>query len=213
MADPDRRALGIAIAAGPPPDDRLPRGRHTLSRAEVAANQRRRLLAAAAEIFAERGLKGATARLISERASVSNYTFYQHFAGVDSLLAANFEVAAKALSERIWSDCSNAGESGSVVTVALAETVAFERTERALATLISLALATAVPAVAAQRQALVGQLGSALDARWAAAATARPYQVAQLLIDAGLALIFDRLDISGAIGAEQLVAELDELIG
>jgi AcrR family transcriptional regulator len=57
----------------------LPRGRHRLSRAEVAAIQRARILRGMAEVMAERGYAGTVVAEIIKRAGVSRETFYQLF--------------------------------------------------------------------------------------------------------------------------------------
>jgi AcrR family transcriptional regulator len=58
---------------------RLPSGRHDLSREEVAASQRERILDATAEIVAEKGLASLTIPEIASRANVSHETFYEMF--------------------------------------------------------------------------------------------------------------------------------------
>ncbi|MGI8677429.1 MAG: TetR/AcrR family transcriptional regulator [Jatrophihabitans sp.] len=58
---------------------RLPRGRHNLSRAEVAAAQRTRILTAMAEVMAVRGYVDTPVAAVLERAGVSRETFYQLF--------------------------------------------------------------------------------------------------------------------------------------
>jgi AcrR family transcriptional regulator len=62
-------------------DDRrvLPRGPHGLSRDEVEASQRRRLLDATTEMVAERGYVKTSVADILGRAGVSRATFYQLF--------------------------------------------------------------------------------------------------------------------------------------
>jgi AcrR family transcriptional regulator len=51
----------------------------TSTRAERRDEQRRRLLEAAARVFAARGYAGATVEAIVERAGMSRRTFYEHF--------------------------------------------------------------------------------------------------------------------------------------
>jgi AcrR family transcriptional regulator len=82
----------------------LPRGPHGLSREEVAASQRIRLLAATADVVGERGYGEATIAEISRRAGVSPKTFYEHFDDkLDCYLAA-YEEFVMALLERIGTD-------------------------------------------------------------------------------------------------------------
>ncbi|ANY06841.1 TetR/AcrR family transcriptional regulator [Pseudonocardia sp. HH130630-07] len=52
---------------------------------------RARLLAAAAEVFAESGVAGASVETIAERAGHTRGAFYGHFAGKDELVAALLE--------------------------------------------------------------------------------------------------------------------------
>jgi len=71
----------------------LPRGRHGLSREFIAADQKRRVIAATAELLDERGLEGATVAAISGRAGVSKSDFYVHFSNKDSCFAAAYDEA------------------------------------------------------------------------------------------------------------------------
>lgn len=57
----------------------LPRGRHSLSREEILASQRERMLIAATEVLAAGGVKAATARSICARAGASLQAFYDCF--------------------------------------------------------------------------------------------------------------------------------------
>lgn len=67
MAEP---VLGAAL--GP-----LPKGRHSLTRQQVADAQRVRLAVAMADAMAERGYVGTPVAAVLERAGVSRETFYQ----------------------------------------------------------------------------------------------------------------------------------------
>lgn len=60
---------------------RLPRGRHSLTRQQVADAQRLRLAIATAEAMAEAGYVGTPVAAILERAGVSRETFYQLYDG------------------------------------------------------------------------------------------------------------------------------------
>ncbi|NGN62672.1 TetR/AcrR family transcriptional regulator [Streptomyces sp. A7024] len=57
----------------------LPSGRHHLSREQVVASQRSRMLAAMAEAMMEKGYVGTPVAEIIRRAGVSRETFYQQF--------------------------------------------------------------------------------------------------------------------------------------
>lgn len=69
--------------------DTLPRGRHALSREEVTASQRNRLLRAMTDEVGERGFAATTAARVYQRAGVSSRAFYENFTDVrDCFLAA-----------------------------------------------------------------------------------------------------------------------------
>ena len=91
----------------------LPRGRHRLSRGEVAADQRRRLLAAMTESVAVRGYAATSVERVIELAGVSRATFYEQFGNRrECLLAAHAavlerfleDVSAACSGETVWRD-------------------------------------------------------------------------------------------------------------
>lgn len=59
-----------------------------LTREESRARTRHRLLAAAAEVFAERGIHGATVEEIAERAGFTRGAFYSNFGAKEDLIVA-----------------------------------------------------------------------------------------------------------------------------
>lgn len=59
-----------------------------LTREESRARTRQRLLAAAAEVFAERGIHGATVEEIAERAGFTRGAFYSNFGAKEDLIVA-----------------------------------------------------------------------------------------------------------------------------
>jgi AcrR family transcriptional regulator len=74
--------------------DRLPRGRHRLSRAEVADSQRSRLLRAMAEAVAERGYANTSVASVLRRAHVSRESFYEQFANKEDCFLAAYDASA-----------------------------------------------------------------------------------------------------------------------
>jgi AcrR family transcriptional regulator len=83
--------------AGPPPG--LPRGRHSLSREQVAANQRLRIVLAMIEAAGSDGYGQSTVVDVCARAGVSRNSFYAHFEGKqDCFLTAYDAVIAAAMS-------------------------------------------------------------------------------------------------------------------
>lgn len=79
----------------------LPRGPHGLSRKQVESSQRKRLLAAIAELVAEKGYAGATITEVARRAGVSPNVFYEHFAGKEECLLAAYDVFASTILSRM----------------------------------------------------------------------------------------------------------------
>ncbi|MEV0766160.1 TetR/AcrR family transcriptional regulator [Nocardia sp. NPDC050435] len=69
----------------------LPRGRHTLSREQVGAAQRERVLCAATELLAARGYAGFKPSDIARHAGVSLASFYNSFANKDACLFAGYD--------------------------------------------------------------------------------------------------------------------------
>lgn len=76
---------------------RLPRGRHGLSREEVAADQRLRMLLAMAEAMAVNGYVGTSVADVIRRAGVSRETFYQQFSSKEECFMAAFDAAGDIL--------------------------------------------------------------------------------------------------------------------
>ncbi|BBH71178.1 hypothetical protein ACTI_78630 [Actinoplanes sp. OR16] len=69
----------------------LPRGRHVLSRDEVTATQRERMLIAATELLAGEGYRGFGVREICSSAAVSRAAFYECFADKDACIYAAYD--------------------------------------------------------------------------------------------------------------------------
>jgi AcrR family transcriptional regulator len=88
MADGGAQASG-ALASGA---ERLPPGRHGLSRAFVAENQRERLLNGVVEAVAEHGYNATTISRITAAAKISRRTFYEYFEGKEDCFGAAYEM-------------------------------------------------------------------------------------------------------------------------
>jgi AcrR family transcriptional regulator len=72
--------------------DRLPPGRHGLSRVFVAENQRERLLNGVVDAVAEHGWNATTIARITKAAKISRRTFYEHFEGREDCFLAAYEM-------------------------------------------------------------------------------------------------------------------------
>src|SRR3954452_8349070 len=69
----------------------LPRGRHRLTREEVTASQRGRMLEAMAGAVAKKGYANMAVADVVSGAGVSRETFYQHFADKEDFFLAAFD--------------------------------------------------------------------------------------------------------------------------
>lgn len=85
MAEGGRQAADIVA-----PGDRLPPGRHGLSRVFVAENQRERLLNGVVEAVAEHGWNATTIAGITAAAKISRRTFYEYFEGKEDCFSAAY---------------------------------------------------------------------------------------------------------------------------
>jgi len=74
---------------------RLPRGPHSLTPAQVAANQRLRVGMAMLESVGERGYVATTVADVVARAGVSRKAFYQHFANKEECFLATYDAVAR----------------------------------------------------------------------------------------------------------------------
>ena len=80
---------------------RQPPGPEPVSRDAAAADQRRRILEATADLLAEHGYQGTTLEMIVRRARVGYKTFYKHYADRDEAFLALLDAATERTTERI----------------------------------------------------------------------------------------------------------------
>lgn len=80
---------------------RLPSGRHHLSRADVAASQRRRLLESVVAVVGEKGWSATRIADVVAAAEVSRQTFYQQFPSLDACYAEALETGLGELLARL----------------------------------------------------------------------------------------------------------------
>ncbi|MGH3240933.1 MAG: TetR/AcrR family transcriptional regulator [Spirillospora sp.] len=72
----------------------LPRGRHHLTRAQVSASQRERMIQGMTQAVGEKGYARTTVADVLQRARVSRETFYEHFADKQACFLAAYQAAA-----------------------------------------------------------------------------------------------------------------------
>jgi AcrR family transcriptional regulator len=102
MADrQDELAPALPLSGGAPPTQQLPKGRHGLSRAFIASNQRERLLDAIANVVAEKGYAATRVSDITEYAGVSRKTFYELFDDKEDCFLAAYDAITALLMDRM----------------------------------------------------------------------------------------------------------------
>lgn len=89
---------------------RLPGGQHGIPRDVVERNQRERLIAAMAEVCAERGYAAVAVADITRQASVSTASFYKQFEDKQACLLASFEELFGRLLEAVEGVCGAEAE-------------------------------------------------------------------------------------------------------
>jgi AcrR family transcriptional regulator len=99
------RAGAIATEPRRRRPDQLAGGPHRLSRAEVAANQSTRIVAAMSELIATQGYDHTTVEQVIDRAGVSRRTFYELRGGREQWFLAICDATADGLLARIDDAC------------------------------------------------------------------------------------------------------------
>jgi AcrR family transcriptional regulator len=87
----------------------LPRGRHSLSRAEVESSQHRRLCGAALTVVGELGYAATTVADIVGRAQVARRTFYAMFSGKEQCFIAAYDFGVELAMRRLVDSVGGAG--------------------------------------------------------------------------------------------------------
>ena len=95
MATKKREPARQILPRKPSDPERLPRGRHGLSRDEVRTSQRTRLMDAMAELAAEKGYSNVTIGDLVTRGGLAKRTFYDYFEDKDACALAAAELFAE----------------------------------------------------------------------------------------------------------------------
>ncbi|HET6507122.1 MAG TPA: TetR/AcrR family transcriptional regulator [Baekduia sp.] len=91
----------LPLSGGGAVTQQLPKGRHGLSRAFIASNQRERLLDAIANVVAEKGYASTRVADITEYAGVSRKTFYELFSDKEDCFLAAYDAISALLMDRM----------------------------------------------------------------------------------------------------------------
>lgn len=141
----------------------LPKGRHGLSREQVEASQRTRLLQATVELGTERGFASLTLADIVASAGVARSTFYEYFANKEQCFLAAFDYAADRVLERVLAvGPPPAGEFASPVHAYVTRLLELCLEEPGLVRLVATDAEALGPAAAERQRAIRSQLADGL---------------------------------------------------
>jgi len=144
---------------------RLPPGSHGIPAEVVARNQRERLVAAMAEVCAEKGYAGASVAEVAKRASVSSVTFYKQFAGKrDCMLAAHRQLLGRLLEEVDGAQEGSGAEAKA--RAAIGTVLAIFAADPPSARLLTVEILAAGPEGVKRHDAMVEALAERLGAGW-----------------------------------------------
>lgn len=186
-------------------EQRLPPGPHGVPAEVVARNQRERLLAAMAEVCAEKGYVDTSVAAVAKRAGVSSVTFYEQFADRrDCMLAAH-----EHLSERLLEEIDRAAKDEPGAGAGVHRVLAVLAADPPSARLLSVEVLATGPWGAARHEALVEALAERLGATAAPGGGSLAPEAAWARA-AGMLALVGRLAMAGE--AERLPELEDELV-
>jgi AcrR family transcriptional regulator len=143
----------------------LPRGPHGLTRRQVAATQRARLLAAISDLVAEKGYGAVTITETARRAGVSPNVFYEHFRDKEQCFLAAYEVFIEWLLARMGAEVSPAADWHEFITATLNAYLGSLDAERDLARAFMIETNAAGPEVRRRRREAFAGFASLIKER------------------------------------------------
>jgi AcrR family transcriptional regulator len=141
----------------------LPRGPHRLTDAQVAEDQRKRLIDAMIELAAERGYATTTVADIIKRAQVSRKAFYEHFDDRKDLLLAAFDTVSPAAFEAIRAATQRGGGPSRQFEALMRRLCRLGRESPGTIALSTIEIAAVDPDGLVRRERLMGAYGDLLD--------------------------------------------------
>jgi AcrR family transcriptional regulator len=197
-----------------PEAQKLPRGRHGLTREAVAESQRERLLRAMAEAVAERGYVNTPVAEVLARAHVSRESFYEHFANKEDCFLAAYDFAAETVMGAMAQELGQLGTTPptlDTLDAVLGRYLDALADEQAMARTFLVEAYAAGPAALARRTEIQGRFGAAvavvLDAR-----TDGERFACEALVAAVSALTTQRVAAGDFAGLRALRAPLMDLV-
>jgi AcrR family transcriptional regulator len=148
-------ASAKATAGGAAATTRLPRGPHSLSRQEVAANQRTRIMDAMIDLVGEQGYGATTVAHVTERAGVSRKAFYEQFADKQACFLATYDMIVADGFQRVADAARDAGGLKEELGSGLDELFKRANESPSIQRLVLLEIAGVGPAGIARREQLI----------------------------------------------------------
>src|SRR3984957_5205015 len=142
---------------------KLPRGPHKLTDAQVADDQRKRLIEAMIQLAAELGYAATTVADIIKRAQVSRKSFYEHFEDRKDLLLAAFDSVAPAGFEAVRAAAQRGGGPSRRVEALMRRLCRLARENPGTIALSTIEIAAVDPDGLERRERLMGAYGELLD--------------------------------------------------
>lgn len=127
----------------------LPSGWHGLTREQVRASQRERLMRGMAEVVAEQGYPDTSVAQVLSRVHISRQTFYEHFSDKQDCFLAALDAAGRALAAALAETLDQHGEPAAALAAMMTTYLTRLRDEPAYARVFFVESAAA--GVAAQR--------------------------------------------------------------
>jgi AcrR family transcriptional regulator len=204
----------LAKADGEGKSRSLPRGPHKLPREIVNDHQRQRLLAAAAQVLAQRGYAELTVEHIIGEAGVSRTTFYEHFENKRDCVLSAHRAAFDRFSGSVISLCREKGVWPARLAAAVVLAVDYAAGSPEEARLLLPEAMGADPVLARQARVSADFLVDILRAgrRYSQAAADLPELTERALIGAATSVIGDRLVSGRADSLPELKPQLVELM-
>jgi len=142
---------------------KLPRGPHRLTDAQVAEDQRKRLIEAMVQLAAELGYAATTVADVIKRAQVSRKAFYEHFEDRKDLLLAAFDSVSPAAYEEVRAAAQRGGGPSRQVEALMRRLCRLARENPGTIALSTIEIAAVDPDGLERRERLMGAYGELLD--------------------------------------------------
>jgi AcrR family transcriptional regulator len=141
----------------------LPPGRHGLSRAYVARNQRERILAAVADVTSAASYAEMTVEDIIVTAGVSRRTFYEHFKNKEEAFLAAYDEAAAELVEHVMTAMDSAEDFAGRARAGLSAFLDFLGARPALSRMCIVEALAAGPEAIVRRNGVMSAFAAAIE--------------------------------------------------